>query len=128
MNNQMNPMGGQMNSQMSPMGGQMNPMGMGTPLIMGQMNPAMNNNMNSQVNNNSIKVFFRLRDGGSQAPILIKCSLTDKVSDIIGKYKAKASVSLEGKKYLFKEKELDSNSTLEDAGLVDNSNIFIVSK
>ena len=126
MNNQMNPMAGQMNSQMA----QMNPMGMGNPFNqMGQMNnPSMNSNMNSLSNNNSMKVFFRLRDGGSQPPIMIKCSLNDKVSDIINKYKAKASVDLNGKKYLFKEKELNLNSTLEDAGLIDNSNIFIVSK
>ena len=143
MNNQMN-----MNSQFNPM--MMNPMmmnnnmgNMGT----GMMNAAMNFNMNNQMmpnmgnnmgnmgnnqpqqqqpNNQNISVYFRAGANGENGSIMIQCSLSDRVSDLIERYKTKSMEDVSKKKFIFNAKALNKDLTVAEAGLNDGANIFVV--
>ena len=143
MNNQMN-----MNSQFNPM--MMNPMmmnnnmgNMGT----GMMNAAMNFNMNNQMmpnmgnnmgnmgnnqpqqqqpNNQNISVYFRAGANGENGSIMIQCSLSDRVSDLIERYKTKSMQDVSKKKFIFNAKALNKDLTVAEAGLNDGANIFVV--
>ena len=143
MNNQMN-----MNSQFNPM--MMNPMmmnnnmgNMGT----GMMNAAMNFNMNNQMmpnmgnnmgnmgnnqpqqqqpNNQNISVYFRAGANGENGSIMIQCSLSDRVSNLIERYKTKSMQDVSKKKFIFNAKALNKDLTVAEAGLNDGANIFVV--
>ena len=122
----------------------------------GMMNPnlMMMNNMNQQIlqnmcqNNDAINnsnnmgsqgissepnegIFVIFRAGGNQAsntePIKIQCMPNDKVSDIIEKYKNKSGDRNPEKKFIFNAKMLSPDLTLSEAGITNNSNIFVVS-
>ena len=147
MNNQMNmnPMmnNGMMNNQfnMNPM---MNPMmmnnmnNMGNNMMEVAMNfNAMNNNMNmnagnmgnnnqSASNNQNISVYFRAGLNGENGSIMIQCSLDDKISDLIDRYKAKSLQDVSQKKFIFNAKALNKNLKVAEAGLNDGANIFVV--
>ena len=146
MNNQMNQMN--MNSQFNPM--MMNPMmmnnnmgNMGT----GMMNAAMNFNMNNQMmpnmgnnmgnmgnnqpqqqqpNNQNISVYFRAGANGENGSIMIQCSLSDRVSNLIERYKTKSMQDVSKKKFIFNAKALNKDLTVAEAGLNDGANIFVV--
>ena len=143
MNNQMN-----MNSQFNPM--MMNPMmmnnnmgNMGT----GMMNAAMNFNMNNQMmpnmgnnmgnmgnnqpqqqqpNNQNISVYFRAGANGENGSIMIQCSLSDRVSNLIERYRTKSLQDVSKKKFIFNAKALNKDLTVAEAGLNDGANIFVV--
>jgi len=147
MNNQMNmnPMmnNGMMNNQfnMNPM---MNPMmmnnmnNMGNNMMDQAMNfNAMNNNMNMNAgnmgnnnqpasNNQNISVYFRAGLNGENGSIMIQCSLDDKISDLIDRYKAKSLQDVSQKKFIFNAKALNKNLKVAEAGLNDGANIFVV--
>ena len=150
MNNQMNmnPMmnQGMMNNQfnMNPM---MNPMmmnnmnnmnNMGNNMMEVAMNfNAMNNNMNMNAgnmgnnnqpasNNQNISVYFRAGLNGENGSIMIQCSLDDKISDLIDRYKAKSLQDVSQKKFIFNAKALNKNLKVAEAGLNDGANIFVV--
>ena len=59
---------------------------------------------------------------------MVQCSLTDKVSDIIDKYRKKANSHNENALFIFNAKNLNKNLTVQEAGLVDNANVFVVEK
>ena len=150
MNNQMNmnPMmnQGMMNNQfnMNPM---MNPMmmnnmnnmnNMGNNMMEAAMNfNAMNNNMNMNAgnmgnnnqpasNNQNISVYFRAGLNGENGSIMIQCSLDDKISDLIDRYKAKSLQDVSQKKFIFNAKALNKDLKVAEAGLNDGANIFVV--
>ena len=154
MNNNMNMMNNQMN--MNPMMNQgmmnnqfnMNPMM--NPMMMNNMNNmgnnmmdvamnfnAMNNNMNMNAgnmgnnnqqasNNQNISVYFRAGLNGENGSIMIQCSLDDKISDLIDRYKAKSLQDVSQKKFIFNAKALNKNLKVAEAGLNDGANIFVV--
>ena len=141
----MNPMmnNGMMNNQfnMNPM---MNPMmmnnmnNMGNNMMDQAMNfNAMNNNMNMNAgnmgnnnqpasNNQNISVYFRAGLNGENGSIMIQCSLDDKISDLIDRYKAKSLQDVSQKKFIFNARELKKNLKVAEAGLNDGANIFVV--
>ena len=84
------------------------------------------NDNNSNIEN--INVFFRLSGSAfiNKSPVMIQCLLTDKVSDIIVKYRNKSNNNDENVKFIFNAKELNKNLTVKEAGLLNNSNIFVV--
>ena len=136
MNQMMNNMTGMnMNPMMNP--GMMN---MGN---MGMMNAAMNmnmmnnnnmanmNNMNTDTGNQSssgqfISVHFRAGANGENGSIMIQCSLSDKISDLIEKYRTKSLEDVSQKKFIFNAKNLNRDLTVAEAGLNDGANIFVV--
>ena len=73
-----------------------------------------------------ITVIFRDGRMGEQNPIMIPCSIHDKVSDIIEKYKNMAKNSTETQKFIYNAQALNPNLTLAEAKLVNNANIFVV--
>ena len=101
-----------------------------------QNNAAINNSSNlgsqciSSAPNKGINVIFRA--AGNQTnntePIKIQCMPNDKVSDIIEKYKNKSGDRNPEKKFIFNAKMLSPNLTVSEAGIIDNSNIFVVSE
>ena len=137
MNNMMNQM------MMAMAMGNNNPMGMNMMNMANQM--AMNNNINAILNgqssnannqnsvnqdssNNSdgITVFFRKNDEPNQKPYAIQCNLTDRVSEIIQKYRNKSLDDDSTKKFIFNAKAVDPTLTAAEQGLTDQANIFVV--
>ena len=145
MNQGMNPMMNNMSGMnMNPM---MNPgmMNMGNMGNMGMMNAAMNMNMmnnNNMANLNNmnmgndtsnqsskgqfISVHFRAGANGENGSIMIQCSLNDKISDLIERYRTKSLEDVSQKKFIFNAKNLNRDLTVAEAGLNDGANIFVV--
>ena len=121
----------------------MNNMGMNN-MGTGMMNAAMNMNMNNQNNMNNlnnmnmnnnppttnsnqfINVYFRAGANGENGSIMIQCTLNDKVSDLIQKYKTKSLEDVSKKKFIFNAKALNPNLTVAEAGMQEGANIFVV--
>ena len=80
--------------------------------MMNQMN---NSNMNQDMNN----------------PMLNQMSNSnmnqdEKVSEIIQKYRAKSNDRDDTKKFIYNAKQLNQDLTVAEAGIMNNSNIFVV--
>ena len=109
---------------MNPMMG-MNPYpipccGMFTPVNM------PNNVLPPQQNNQFINVYFRAVNKGENNSIMILCSLNDKISDLIEKYRTKSLEDISEKKFIFNAKALNPSLTVAECGLIDGANIFVV--
>ena len=87
------------------------------------MRQQMENIQKIQNQNSEINVIFR-RDPENQ--IIIKCSLKDKCSDIIQKYKNLATKMSNTLKFIFNARPLHPNLTVEEAGITHNANVFVV--
>ena len=87
------------------------------------MRQQMENFQKEQNQNNEISVFFHRGNGGG---IEIRCSLKDKCSDIIQKYKNLETKKSDTEKFIFNAKALHPSLTVEEAVLTHNSNIFVV--
>ena len=119
----------------------MNNMNMMNP-NMGMMNAAMNMNANMQNNMNDlnnmnagnpqttnsqfINVYFKAGANGENGSIMIQCSLNDKISDLIQKYRSKSLEDVTLKKFIFNAKALVPSLTVAEAGLTEGANIFVV--
>ena len=119
----------------------MNNMNMMNP-NMGMMNAAMNMNANMQNNMNDlnnmnagnpqttnsqfINVYFKAGANGENGSIMIQCSLNDKISDLIQKYRSKSLEDVTLKKFIFNAKALVPTLTVAEAGLTEGANIFVV--
>ena len=77
-------------------------------------------------NNNFITVVFRVGDDATGEPLKIQCSSTDKISDLIQRYRTKSLDDDTSKKFIFNARELDTNLTVGEAGLYEGSNIFVI--
>ena len=58
--------------------------------------------------------------------ISIQCNINEKVSNLIEKYRIKTGDRDLSKKFIFNAENLNFSLTLEEAGLTNNSNIFVV--
>ena len=139
MNPQMN-MGNNMGmSGMNQMQNMMNPqMIMGNNMGMMDQANAMNMNFNNNMNmgnmnsntpaqqSNQLSVYFRAGNNGENGSIMIQCTVNDKVSDLIAKYRAKSLEDVSQKKFVFNAKALNPNLTVAEAGINDGANIFVV--
>ena len=152
MNTGMNPMGMNMNqmpnmqnmpnmqmSGMNQMPNMMNPqMNMGNNMGMMDQANAMNMNFNNNMNmgnmnsntpaqqSNQLSVYFRAGNNGENGSIMIQCTVNDKISDLIAKYRAKSLEDVSQKKFVFNAKALNPNLTVAEAGINDGANIFVV--
>ena len=136
--------------------GMMNPamMGMGMGMMNMPMNSMMNMNQASQANavmnqilnsqnqsqnqssanpatsssasNGGITVLFRRNNSPGEKPYAIQCMVTDRVSDIILKYRNKSLDQDLTKKFIFNAKALNPTLTAAEAGLTDQANVFVV--
>ena len=89
------------------------------------MNPNQNFNQNQVNESGGIYVTFR-DSGENKKPISFNCSFNDKVSDLIEKYRAESGDRDETKKFIYNAKALHPSITLSQAGVSNNSNIFVV--
>ena len=87
------------------------------------MRQQMENFQKEQNQNLEIIVIFRR---GNDRPIKIRCSLKDKCSDIIQKYKNLVTKKSDTEKFVFNAKTLYPSLTAEEAGIINNSDIFVV--
>ena len=87
------------------------------------MRQQMENFQKEQNQNLEIIVIFRR---GNDRPIKIRCSLKDKCSDIIQKYKNLVTKKSDTEKFVFNAKTLYPNLTVEEAGITHNANVFVV--
>ena len=147
MNNNMNMMNQMQASGMNPMNNMnmmnqmqasgMNPMNNMNMMNNMKMNMNMNNmnnmaNMNNmgnqqpQQNSQFINVYFRAGAQGENGSIMIQCTLNDRVSDLINKYKTKSLEDVSKKKFIFNAKALNPSLTVAEAGLQEGANIFVV--
>lgn len=82
------------------------------------------NDINDLDNNQrKINIIFRTN---KNSPINAECFVNEKVSDIIQRYRNKALDFDYSKKFIFNAKSINPNLSSEEAGLTNNSNIFVV--
>ena len=96
-----------------------------------QNNP-LNNNFPNQIEQSKkyITVTFRTgkldKDGNPIKP-MIQCSLDEKVSKVIERYRMQANDVETNTKFIFNAHPLNPTLTVAEAGLSDVSNIFVIS-
>ena len=87
----------------------------------------------SQNNNNSNFINLKFRAGGlqrqtqqddSDAGIVIQCTLDEKLSVIVDRYKNKSGDDITDKKFVYNAKNLNLTLTAAEAGLINNSIIL----
>ena len=72
-------------------------------------------------------VIFRKSGEGQQGPpIMIQCLDSDKISELIQRYRTKANDTDDSKKFIFNAKQLNPQLSVGEAGITDNANIFVV--
>ena len=86
-----------------------------------------NNNSNSQlISGDSINVNFK--GLYEEKPIMINCKKNDLISTVIERYRNLSNIHDKSYKFIFNNKELDENLTVEESGIVNNSNIIFQNK
>ena len=101
-----------------------------------QMCNLMNNNNSFQmmqtgnnINKEEIKnlvIIFRISKG-QQAPLMVQCQSNEKMEEAVDKFCNKSGMrNIDGYYFIYNAKRVDLNATLEENGIVNNSNIFIV--
>ena len=81
------------------------------------------NNINNNININEYNVYFI--DNNNNKMYEIKCHENEKINSIISKYGDFAKVSPYVKKFFFKNEELNSSKSCKEAGLFENSVIYV---
>lgn len=109
----------------------LNQMEMMNNQLMGIINgPKIKENDERKSNNsNLLTVIFRVSgedEFNNSIPISIQCSNSEKVSDLIQKYRNKSGDSDCSKKFVFKAKQLNQNLTVSEEEIIEMSNIFVV--
>jgi FtsZ-binding cell division protein ZapB len=81
--------------------------------------------------NKNLQVIFRPSGDlarNNEPPITIACLPSDKIRDIIHKYRAKANNFNTKVRFIYNAKDLNPTLTVAEAGLCDNCNIFVFYK
>ena len=91
----------------------------------------LSKNASGYNNITNIKVIFEennseINNEINQTPIVIECSLKDKISQLIEKYYEKTGNNSHNKKFFYENNELSPDSTLEDEYLYDGCKIKVV--
>ena len=101
-------------------------------MMQAQMNNILNNKQNineNKFNQNYIYIIFKLQsEYGRNNQLTILCYPNDKVSDIIEKFRNKANVHDDNRRFIYNAKELNPSLSLAEAGLLHNSIIYVVKK
>ena len=139
MNIQMNMNQGNMTNEQMSMNQMMNMIpGNNQNIPMNQAANILNNNLSniniphnysaqSKQDNGFINIKVRAEAGeNNNKAIEIQCTLDEKVSDLVAKYRAKTGDHDPTKKFIFNAKALNHDLTLAEAGLSNNAYIFVV--
>ena len=92
----------------------------------GTQNSSSNQNAQNEqllTPNDNITVIFKK---SNNITLEIQCTKNEKVSDLIERYRTKAVDHDKTKKFIFNARVLKQNVTIEEAGLSEGSNIFVV--
>ena len=84
---------------------------------------------NRYLNESKIKIIFEeveCKNNEQIKPIIIECSLKDKISTIIEKYKEKSNYLFQDRKFIFENEELVPDMTVENAKLKNNCIIKVI--
>ena len=131
-----------MDSMNNNMMNQINNNNMINPMNIMMMNPLENNMMNQKMemmnynnfenyyinpkkNNDEIIIHFRYQKKEENLVCTIRCSINEHFDDVIQRIKPKIK-HLKDPKYVFNAKSVNSKLTLDEIGITDNSNVFIV--
>ena len=92
------------------------------------MNPNQMYNQNQPNKSEYITVNFRKHVQGSDEtiPTTIQCNINEKVFDIIEKYRNETGDRDLTEKFVYNAKALHPTITLKQAGMENNSNVFVV--
>ena len=93
-----------------------------------QNNENFNNNQaNTQQNQDRLEItFIKNNQNEPQRSIKIFCLGSEKVGDIIEKYRIKADDKNKEEKFICNAKKLNPDLTVAEAGLIDQSRIFVM--
>ena len=82
----------------------------------------------SQINN-YISVVFRKsgEDKKIHPPIMMQCNKNEKVSDLIERYRIKSGDRDLSERFIYNAKDLNFSLSVEEAGISNNLNIFVLS-
>ena len=88
-----------------------------------------NNQVNTSTNPNFITIRFKLqlrRDQNNE--FSIHCTLNDKISEVISRFRTKAQdvEDLKHEKYIFNAKRLNETLTVAEAGMSNNSVVYVI--
>ena len=87
-------------------------------------------NEKKYINESTIDIIFEEVDfkyNEQNTPIVIKCSLNDTIASLIEKYKEKKGNSFEDSTFMFENKELIPDLTVEKTNLYNNCKIKVIS-
>ena len=95
---------------------------------LGNLINTQNNNEQPKQNNGGLNLRFRGSGEGdsNNKGIEILCTLEEKVSDVIQRYRDKTGDDDTTKKFIFNARLLNHDLSVAEAGLHNNSNIFVV--
>jgi len=79
----------------------------------------------SQINNYISVIFRKSGDEKNHLPILMQCNKNEKVSDLIERYRIKSGDRDLSERFIYNAKDLNFSLSVEEAGISNNSNIFI---
>ena len=88
------------------------------------------NNQNNQMKNDELQnqqsggITLKFLTGNNQ--LSIQCSLNEKVSDVIQRYRTKSNDRDLTKKFIFNAKKLNCDLTVDEAGLSNNAPILVI--
>ena len=88
-----------------------------------------NPNMNNSPNSDFITILFKLQitNGPDREPYSIQCTLNDKVSDVIKQFRNKANdFDFQHEKFIFNAKRLCETLTVAEAGMSNNSIVYVI--
>ena len=90
------------------------------------LNIPQSNSTQTPLNNGFINIKVRAEKGENNNKVIeIQCTLDEKVSDLIEKYRAKTGNHEPTKKFIFNPKALNHDLTLAEAGISNNAYIFV---
>ena len=95
-----------------------------------QMQQQMNMQMKNQLNESqyhSIKVIFRTGSNREiSCPIMVVCTPDEKIFKVIERYRLMSNDLDDTKKFIFNGFALNPSLTIAEAGMANNSNVFVV--
>ena len=101
-------------------------------MMQAQMNNILNNKQNineNKFNQNYIYIIFKQQsEYGSNNQLTIFFYPDDKISDIIEKFRNKANVHDDNRRFIYNAKELNPSLSLAEAGLLYGSVVYVVKK
>ena len=127
--NMMNQMNNPMPNQMilNPMFPQMN-INNNSMLGMGNQNNTMNQlvpmGTEREEENDNLIIIFRIEH--ENCHIMVQCQSNDKMIDAIYKFRNKSLLNINDYKFIFNEKEVQTDKTIKENGITNNSNISVV--